>query len=83
MAGGYQVESTAGNMLVAVFKNGTYWKFMGRGEPSVGFAYGSCLVYLNGSSDFVGLYALQNQATQNATANPVVTWFQGSLVRSG
>jgi hypothetical protein len=70
-------------MLVAVFKNGSTWKFVGRGEPAVGFAYGSCLVYLNGSSDYVGLYALQNQPTNNTIANDVTTWFMASLSRIG
>jgi hypothetical protein len=55
---------------------------MGQAEPSSGFTQGSAQVYLNGSTDYIELYALQNQATQNTVVSSEAFYFQASMVRA-
>jgi hypothetical protein len=93
IAGYYQISGGttfqpigAGNRFLALYKNGSVFKYFGVLSPaSVNFTqmYGSCLVYLNGSTDFVELYALQNgggNITNSASNNE--TYFQGVLTRA-
>jgi hypothetical protein len=81
--GSFQVATTSGGMKLALYKNGSSYKLLGQAEPSTGFTYGSCIVYLNGSSDYIELYALQNQATQNTVVSSGVVFFQAAMIRGG
>ena len=80
--GSFQVTTTAGGMKLALYKNGSSYKLMGQAEPSSGFTQGSAQVYLNGSTDYIELYAFQNQATQNTVVSSGVVYFQASMVRA-
>jgi len=78
--GSFQVATTAGGMKLALYKNGSAYKLMGQAEPSSGFTQGSAQVYLNGSTDYIELYAFQNQATQNTVVSDLAFYFQASTV---
>ncbi len=93
VAGYYQISggttfqpAGAGNRFLSIFKNGSVFKGFGvLPAASINYTqmYGSCLVYLNGSTDYVELYALQNSggSLDNSASNHE-TYFQGALVRA-
>lgn len=79
-----QVQSSGpSNFYVAIHKSGNELK---RGVQSTGAAtYAAnvaCLVYLNGTTDYVELFAWQNGTTQNTVTGANTTYFQGHLVRA-
>ena len=89
VAGYYQIQGkiqpedvySAG--AIAIYKNGSNYKFgfyninaSGVATPSM-----SCLVYCNGSTDYIEFYA-SVVTGQNLNATSVFTWFQGCMVRS-
>ena len=80
-----QTSGTAGIALIAIYKNGTN---IGQNELTSTFSSGltlqtSILTYMNGTTDYVELYAYTA-----ATAGPSIapgsntTWFNGFLARS-
>ena len=85
VAGYYQVDGCIGTgnltlIISYVYKNGTEYK---RGS-SINSGYQSnvsCLVFLNGTTDYVELYGLFG-ATQAITAILNTTYFQATMVRS-
>lgn len=79
--GSFQVTTTAAGMKLALYKNGSAYKLMGQAEPSSGFTQGSAQVYLNGSTDYIELYAVQTAATQNTIVSSTVVYFQASMIR--
>ena len=92
VAGYYQINacvnfSAASKALFStIYKNGSAYK---RGQQSGSASASgqnsivSSIVYFNGSSDYVEIYAYQGSGGTNPTFNdPVNTWFNGSLVRS-
>jgi hypothetical protein len=43
----------------------------------------SSIIYLDGSTDYVEIYAFQNSGSaQNTSTSSTVTWFNGALIRS-
>lgn len=74
----------AGEVLeVAVYKNGSVWRMVGwgtSGSTQVSAGAGHCLVSLNGSTDYVELWALQNDPVSRRYAT--VCYFEGELVRA-
>jgi len=89
VAGYYQVSAglamLSSNTAVAVFlyKNGSQYKALYNGLPTqTSGGYGSCMVYLNGSTDYIEIYG--SFATGQGTVNSQKdTYFQASLVRGG
>ena len=93
VAGYYQVNANAyiqggssGAGGILVYKNGSLYK-AGPFSPfvsGVGIVMGiSALVYCNGSTDYVEIYAYQNTGVSaTAQALQTYTWFQGAMVRS-
>ncbi len=81
--GGIQVNATACVISLFLYKNGSLYKFLVTSNNSnLSGAYGSSLVYLNGSTDYVEIYAsvATGQALNvNGTAG---SWFNGAMVRS-
>ena len=91
VAGYYQITATSdyfsgattgGNSFLSIFKNGSEFK---RGvvnatalQPSLTV---SALVYCNGSTDYIDIYAFQSLGTQTTSGNSF-TYFQGCMVRS-
>jgi hypothetical protein len=69
-------------VVVAFYKNGSVWKRGTAIANSAGEATsGSSLVYLNGTTDYVELYAFFS-STQNTFVSSDQTYFQASLVRA-
>ena len=78
--GGFAITSNNTTLYLQIYKNGSSFKYMSQSITQAGM-YGSCLVYFNGTTDYVELYgyvsigqALANDYTQ--------TYFQGNLVRA-
>jgi hypothetical protein len=86
VAGYYQITGRAENgsafnvMTLSIYKNGSAFKNSSYGSTMAGVQI-SCLVYFNGSTDYVEAYV--NQSSSNAlVATPAGTYFQGVLVRA-
>ena len=89
VAGYYQVSgcfnlSGASVVVAAIFKNGSAYKWGGNSTGAT--LYGSsvsCLVYLNGSTDYVEFYAYTNNGVSFTVTNSATnTWFQAAMVRA-
>jgi hypothetical protein len=88
VAGYYQVNgafSATANRTYSViylYKNGSNFKSVVSGNSTTGQGTSiSTLIYLNGSTDYIEIYAL-NGVTQNITNSQQETWFQASMVRA-
>jgi hypothetical protein len=89
VAGYYQVTGrtdwsiTSGACFVQVYKNGTNYKSgsLNGATPNGVAPTVTCLVYLNGSSDYVELYTYQNNGTNSIFGSSAGTYFQASMVR--
>jgi hypothetical protein len=93
VAGYYQINgniqinnsSTSYNGIVSIFKNGSRYKD-GNYAPLTSFSSFlsvSCLVYLNGSTDYVELYGYQNSGgTLTSNGGQTYSYLTGSLVRN-
>jgi len=81
VSGGFQAGTAASNLVTLIFKNGAVYKNIGVNIAATNWAYGSCLVYCNGSTDYIELYF--NSTVLNTT-NPTQqsTYFQAAMVRS-
>lgn len=84
-AGNFSANSTNTRFL-SVYKNGSSFKVLQAVVPnSINYMNvgGSCLVYLNGSTDYVELFAMQNSGGTLATsASSSEMYFQGFLARA-
>ena len=91
IAGYYQVNagvawaSGTGVGYAAIYKNGSSYK-QGNSTPIGTISNNSTVaiqVYLNGSTDYVEFYALQNTTLSLAAVNGInLTYFQAAMVRS-
>jgi hypothetical protein len=93
VAGYYQVigacnfaTNSSATRFLQVYKNGSSFKQL-QNVVANGLNYmelsGSCLVYLNGSTDYVELYALQNSGgSLDTSGNQSQVYFQAAMVRS-
>ena len=87
VAGYYQVSACMGintaaaNLTVWVYKNGAEYKST-TNAPSLYQCAISCLVYCNGSTDYLEIYGKQNGTTQSTSADATGTYFQAVMVRS-
>jgi hypothetical protein len=89
VAGYYQVSGAFTNATilaqvgVTLLKNGITYKrlYNGVGGGNTSTGAGSCLVFLNGSTDYIELFGLST-STQNAFADASGTYFQAALVRA-
>ena len=84
-----QVDAAASSVGLRFYKNGADWKrggsynaTAGGSNTGVGIVTGSALVYLNGSTDYVEMWAFQNSGA-NATlfTGQSACTFQGEYVR--
>jgi hypothetical protein len=79
--GGISFTAVSDGALVAIYKNGVLYSY---GSPAVSNGVRSTVsdvVYLNGTGDYVNLYALQTSGTQKTLASGQ-GHFSGCLVRS-
>lgn len=93
VAGYYQVnactymQAVSGltRCLTAIYKNGTGYK-NGNDNLTVSTTEGrgicSALVYLNGTTDYIEIYALSSAASPSVISGIDNTYFQASLVRT-
>lgn len=80
--GGLAIAASNTGIRVAIYKNGTVYKYLSYDYSSAaGAGYGSALVYLNGSSDYIELYG-RVAAGQALDAILYATYFQAAMVRS-
>jgi hypothetical protein len=79
-----QIVGTITYAMAALYKNGTAYKYSDQeqtqNDPIKSI---SALVYLNGSTDFVEIFAFNGTlSTTNTVATSSVTWFDGHLARA-
>jgi len=82
----WQSGATSSFAGTAFYKNGSLWQY-GTFTPatSVGTQAGaSALIYFNGSTDYVEIYAYQATGSTGTvtSSNSGTTWFSGSMARS-
>lgn len=92
VAGYYQVSgSVAGaaayaQLLASIYKNGSEFKRGTQAGSAGAYLYQasvSALVYLNGSTDYVELYAYQQSGGSGTINNgQALTWFQAAMIRA-
>jgi hypothetical protein len=69
--------------VVYIYKNGSAFKQLADANASAFNYGGSALIYLNGSTDYLELWAYSNNSsTRTINANVVYTYFQASMVRT-
>ena len=81
-SGGVQVATVATIITMFLFKNGSpYKQLMSTNSAVVSGGYGSAMVYLNGSTDYIELYV--NLTTGQAlNAQSYYCYFQAAMVRA-
>lgn len=87
VAGYYQISTNmvavypSGESHINVYKNGNQYKQLNNTTGAYTYALGgTCIVYCNGSTDYIEIYAYSSTGVTNL-ANSFRTWFQGCLVR--
>jgi len=79
--GQFSVGSSATSMSPAIYKNGSIYKSGNNSTSNQNTATVSCIVYLNGSTDYIEFYGyLASGQALNATAS--ATYFQAAMIRS-
>jgi hypothetical protein len=82
VSGGLAVASSSTPIQLQLYKNGAAYKSLGSTySSSVSWLYGACLVYLNGSTDYIELYAQIVTAQNTYAASAANTYFQAVMVR--
>lgn len=82
VSGGIALGSSAASIGLQVYKNGTAFKSLGSSyATSISWLYGSCLIYLNGSTDYIELWAQTSTGQALYTASAANTYFQAVMVR--
>lgn len=93
IAGYYQINAgvstnnPAGAVTASIYKTGSIYAKGSINVPqaatTLAASFVSSVVYLNGSTDYVEIYALQtNGSSQTTNANSYDTYFNGCLIRS-
>lgn len=89
VAGYYHVNASAyaqsaTQLISAIYKNGSLHRY-GQPANSVTAAemgsLASCLVYLNGSTDYIELFAYVAGTTPNLAGNAALNYFQAAMAR--
>jgi hypothetical protein len=94
VAGYYQVNSAvyiqaiSNQALCSIYKNGVLYKnspyITGNGGDAGALV--SAIVYLNGTTDYIELYANQNSGSTKTiygvADSPQITWFNAAMIRS-
>ena len=85
--GGVSTNNPAGAVTAAIYRNSSIYQKGGIIVPQAGTTLAGSvvagIVYFNGSTDYVELYALQtNGSSQTTNANSYDTYFNGSMVRA-
>lgn len=80
--GALDLQTNPAGLLLKAFKNGAYAKLCGTTTiaATTNATAGSALILMNGTSDFLELYAFQSAATQNNNTAATATFIQGGKV---
>jgi hypothetical protein len=82
IGGGIRLNSVIASIIISIYKNGNpYTRIIETGNASSPCAYGTLLMYLNGSTDYVELYAYQGAGSTQALSTGIDTRFQACLLR--
>ena len=82
VSGGLAIAAANTGIRVAIYKNGTVLKYLSYDySAAAGAGYGSAVVYLNGSSDYIELYG-RVAVGQALDAFLYTTYFQAAMIRS-
>lgn len=81
LSGGVSVNTSSCVIYAAIYKNGSSEKILQYSGPTVPAVFGSTLIYLNGTTDYVELYTYLTTG-QSLTASSNNTYFQGALARA-
>jgi hypothetical protein len=68
-------------LYCSIYKNGASYKSAGSGQTAGTSGGINCIVYLNGSTDYIELYGLPS-STVNTNGSGAQTYFQAALVRA-
>jgi hypothetical protein len=79
VCGAYSISTTQTLLIASIYKNGSEFK-RGFNTSTAGSASVSAIVYMNGTTDYIEMYAYIG-ATQNINAGSVETFFQSSFIR--
>jgi len=72
----------AGENGIQFYKNGSGWKTTQDLNAAAYGVSGSCLVYLNGTTDYVEMYVIQGSGgAKNTYAGTQSTFFQAAMIR--
>lgn len=82
ISGGVQVAAALTNILLFAYKNGASIKLLQYSAASTGAVSGSMLVYMNGSTDYLEMYATIGFTQNLSDGTAVGTFFQAFLARS-
>jgi len=88
VAGYYQInaviywQSSPLSATLGFYKNGALWKFGSQLSANGSIINGSCIVFCNGSTDYVEVYATQGSGVSSNIAASTITSFSGCLVRT-
>lgn len=82
--GAFRIGTASTGLVLWLYKNGSAYKELSYLPATAGSTAvaGGAQVYLNGTTDYIELYAQQNAATQNSVTGSATTYFQAALVRS-
>lgn len=78
---GAQSAAFSSNCLLTIYKNGVEYKRGNQPASSTWGVHVSAMVYLNGTTDYVELYAYSDN-TVTLAAGAAITYFQGGLMLS-
>jgi hypothetical protein len=81
VSGGLSLSATIASVNVQIYKNGSAFKVIFAVNTNSVSGFGSSLVYLNGSTDYIELYGYISIGQAMAAASNA-TYFQASMVRS-
>ena len=92
VAGYYQINSTVDcgstsitRALIAIYKNGSAYQYSGIYLAATSSEFGpqiASIVYCNGTTDYIDIYARIDGSTVVIYGGQVNTWFNASLVRA-
>lgn len=77
----FSVATTAGNMAIALYKNGAIYRHSMAINTNAVALCASSLIFLNGTTDFVEVFG-NSSVAQNTSNNGTLTWFNGFLARA-
>ncbi len=88
VSGHVQPQASYSAGIVAIYKNGAVYRYGSYNANATGVSQPSmtCMVYCNGSTDYIEFYASfttgQDTAGVSNAGSPAFTWFQGVLARA-